>query len=150
MVDVRTEIVIQCPRDEAAAYTADPDRAPEWYQNIRSAEWRTPKPLQVGTRIAFKARFLGRELVYVYEVAEYVRSEKLVMRTAESPFPMETTYEWSDAGDGGTRMKLRNRGEPGAFFKLFAPLMAAAMRKANLKDLQEAKRILESRHGKAK
>jgi len=145
VVDVRTEIVIHCPRGKAAAYTADPDHAPEWYANIRSAEWRTLKPLQVGSRIAFKARFLGRDLAYVYEVIDFVPSEKLVMRTADGPFPMETTYEWTDAANGATRMTLRNRGEPGGFFKLFVPMLAAAMRKANQKDLQKAKQILESR-----
>ena len=65
------------------------------------------------------------------------------MRTAEGPFAMETTYRWSDEGSGATHMSLRNRGEPRGFSKLAAPLMAAAMRRANLKDLARLKSILE-------
>jgi hypothetical protein len=72
-----------------------------------------------------------------------VPDERLVMSTDEGPFPMETTYTWSDAPGEGTRMTLRNRGEPAGFSKLAAPFMAAAMRRANRKDLARLKQLLE-------
>jgi hypothetical protein len=56
---------------------------------------------------------------------------------------METTYTWQDAGDGATRMTLRNRGGPTGFAKLGTPVMASAMRRANRKDLERLKDILE-------
>ena len=143
-VDVRTEIEIARERSEVAAYAADPGNAPDWYQNIESVEWRTPPPLAVGSRLAFAAKFLGRRLAYTYEVVENVPGERFVMRTAEGPFPMETTYTWADAGDGRTRMTLRNAGEPAGFGKIAAPVMARAMRQANTKDLRRLKAILES------
>lgn len=94
MVDVLTEIIIHCTRDQVSEYAANPDKAPEWYVNIQSVQWQTPKPMKVGSKIAFKAQFLGRQLAYVYEIAEYVPGKMLVMRTADGPFPMETTYTW--------------------------------------------------------
>jgi uncharacterized membrane protein len=144
-VDVRTEIEIDRPRTEVAAYAADPDNATAWYQNIRSVEWKTEKPLAVGARVAFVAQFLGRSLTYVYEVSEHVPGERLVMSTDEGPFAMETTYTWDDTAGGATKMRLRNRGEPSGFSKVAAPMKAAAMRRANRKDLQQLKAILESR-----
>ncbi|MGW4828036.1 SRPBCC family protein [Amycolatopsis japonica] len=141
-VDVRTEIVIDAPRDEVAAYAADPSKAPSWYANIRSVEWETPPPLAVGSKIAFVAEFLGRRLAYTYEVTDFVAGERLTMRTAQGPFPMETTYTWTTEG-AGTRMTLRNRGTPTGFTKLAAPLLATKMRKANTTDLHTLKALLE-------
>jgi uncharacterized membrane protein len=104
MVDILTEIQIARPQDVVAEYASNPDNAPEWYVNIKSAEWKTPKPLSVGSQVMFRAQFLGRELQYTYEITEYVPGEKLVMRTAEGPFPMKTTYTWESTENGQTRM----------------------------------------------
>jgi hypothetical protein len=144
-VDVQTEIEIERPRDDVAAYASDPDNATSWYENIKAVEWRSPKPLAVGSRIAFVAEFLGRRLVYTYRVEQIVPGERFVMRTAEGPFPMETTYTWRDTSTGGTRMTLRNRGEPSGFSRVAAPVLAGAMRRANRKDLRRLKAILERR-----
>jgi hypothetical protein len=143
LVDVVTEIEIARRRIDVAAYAADPDNATAWYENIKAVEWQSSRPLAVGTRLAFVARFIGRRLAYTYEVVEFVPAERFVMRTAQGPFPMETTYVWEDAGAGATRMTLRNRGEPAGFVKLTAPILAAAMRRANRKDLERLKAILE-------
>jgi uncharacterized membrane protein len=144
IVDVRTAIVINRPRRGVAAFAGDPSNAPNWYVNIKSVDLKTQPPLGVGSRIAFVAQFLGRRLAYTYEIVDLVPGERLVMRTAEGSFPMETTYTWEPAGDGATRMTLRNRGEPTGFSKFGAPIMAAAMRRANRKDLARLKALLES------
>jgi uncharacterized membrane protein len=143
-VDAQTEIEIDRPRQQVAAYASDPDNATSWYQNIKSVEWKTERPAVLGSRVAFVAQFLGRRLAYTYEVKEFVPGERFVQATAEGPFPMETTYTWHDNRNGGTTMRLRNRGEPSGFSKLTAPMMASAMRRANRKDLARLKKILEA------
>ena len=143
-VDVLTETVIDRPVTAVAAFAGDPVNAPRWYVNIESADLETAPPVAVGSRIAFVARFLGRAMRYTYEVTELIPDERLVMRTAEGPFPMETTYTWHATADGGTRMTLRNRGQPAGVSKLVAPLVVHAMRRANTKDLALLKKLLES------
>jgi hypothetical protein len=142
-VDVVTETTIARPRAEVAEFAADPSNATAWYKNIKAVEWETQPPLQVGSRLRFVARFLGRTLAYTYEVREIRANEQFVMSTAEGPFPMETTYIWEDAGPGATRMTLRNRGEPSGFKKVAAPVMARAMRRAMTKDLERLSAILQ-------
>lgn len=147
MVDVVTEIVINRSCDQVSEYAANPDHAPEWYVNIQSAEWQTPKPLRIGSKIAFKAAFLGKELSYVYQIVEYVPGRKLVMKTADGPFPMETTYTWESVNGQVTHMTLRNRGIPSGFSMIFAPFMALMMKRANNKDLKRLKVLLETAFG---
>jgi hypothetical protein len=140
-VDVLTEAVIPLPVAEVAGFAADPTNAPRWYVNIATVEWLTAPPVEVGSRVAFVARFLGRRIAYTYEVVEYEPLRRLVMRTAQGPFPMETTYTWTEVA-GGTRMTLRNRGTPSGFGTLAAPVLAAAMRRANQKDLRALATVL--------
>ena len=144
-VEVVSAIVIRRPRPVVAAYAADPTHAPEWYVNIDSVDWKTSPPATVGSRVTFVARFLGRTLTYTYEIVELTPGERLVMRTAQGPFPMETSYVWASVTDGETRMTLRNRGMPTGFSALMAPFLSFAMRRANRKDLRRLKEILEQR-----
>jgi len=142
-VDVLTEIVIARPRAVVADFAANPDNAPKWYVNIKSVEWQTEPPLRQGSKVAFVAHFLGRRLAYTYEIVELVAGVRLVMRTSQGPFPMETIYTWQSTATGDTRMTLRNRGAPSGFSRLVAPFMSAAMRQANRKDLLALKQRLE-------
>ncbi len=141
-VDVTVETRIDRPVEEVAAYAGDPGNAPSWYVNIESVRWQTPPPVQVGSRMDFVATFLGRRIEYTYEVVDLVPGERLVMQTAQGPFPMQTTYMWEPA-DGGTRMTLRNTGSPRGFARVTAPVMELAMRRAMSKDLATLKRRLE-------
>jgi hypothetical protein len=143
MVNVSTDILINAPRPRVSAYAASPENAPTWYQNIASSRWLSEPPLAAGSRVAFTAHFLGRTLDYTYEFTTYVPGEMLVMRTSQGPFPMRTTYTWSDEAEG-TRMTLRNDGEPSGFGVLAGALMAPMMRRAMRKDLAKLKSILES------
>ena len=141
-VDVVTDIEIARPRSEVAAFSADPANATQWYRAIRDVTWETPPPLAVGSRVRFRATFLGRMLEYTYEVSEFEPLERLVMGTSDGPFTMQTTYAWTDAGRG-THMSLRNRGEPDGFLRALGAVLEPAMRRANRRDLASLKAVLE-------
>ena len=144
-VDVAVEAVIPYPCEVVAAYAGDPSNAPQWYSNIKSVNWRTPPPVAVGSTMDFVATFLGRRLAYTYEVVELEPGVRLVMRTADGPFPMETTYTWQRV-PGGTLMRLRNRGTPTGFTKITGPVMGKAMKRAMTKDLVRLTQSLQQRH----
>jgi mRNA-degrading endonuclease HigB of HigAB toxin-antitoxin module len=144
MVDVISQIIIKKPLEVVAKYASNPDNAPMWYTNIKSAEWQTPKPLKKGTKVAFTACFLSTSLKYIYEFTDIQPNQKLIMRTAQGPFPMETIYGWKEIDPNTTLMSIQNIGEPKGFSKLFAPFMAFMVRRAINKDLKNIKRIVEN------
>lgn len=143
-VDVVESIVIERPIDEVSAFAGDPSNAPIWYRRIDTAEWQTEPPVMLGSRVTFRARFLGRDLVYTYEIVEYTPGEQLAMRTSAGPFPMSTTYTWRPVGERVTHMTLRNHGEPSGFSRLAAPFMAWSMRRAMRQDLADLRGLLEA------
>jgi uncharacterized protein YndB with AHSA1/START domain len=142
-VDVETHTTINAPLEEVARFAADPSNAPAWYASIRSVEWEGPARVETGARVAFEARFLGRTLRYTYQIVDFVPGERLVMETAQGPFPMQTTYTWAAESNTSTTMTLRNAGEPAGFNRLVAPFLASAMRRANRGDLARLRKILE-------
>ena len=142
-VDVVTEIDIARDRDEVAAFATEPGNATAWYKNITAVDWETPPPLAVGSKLRFRAQFLGRRLEYTYEVREIDPGHRFVMAAVHGPFPMETTYSWEDLAPGRTKMTLRNRGQPSGFAAVTAPVMTLAMRRANEADLRRLKALLE-------
>ena len=143
-VDIQVETTINRPVLVIAAYAGDPSNAPRWYRRIDTAVWVTQPPVQVGSQVTFRAKFLGKELVYTYEIVELTPAVSLTMRTAQGPFPMETTYTWSAITESSTRMTLRNHGQPTGFSKFTAPLMSTAMKRAMTQDLRQLKTILET------
>ena len=143
-LDVGSETVVHRPVDEVAAYAADPTNAPDWYGHIESVEWQTEPVVRVGARAAYLATFLGKRLAYTYEILEYEPGTRLVMRTTESPFPMETAYTWEPV-DGGTRMTLRIQADPSGFSKLVTPFIVGNARRAIADDLESLRTLLEAR-----
>lgn len=133
MVEVVTAIEINRPCGVVAAYAANPENAPAWYSNIKAVRWESDPVVAVGSKVAFRAQFLGKTLDYIYEFTELDPGRKLVMRTANGPFPMQTSYTWEEAGGDSTRMTLRNTGSPAGFpaviSLVMAPMMRPAMRK---------------------
>ncbi|HCH31911.1 MAG TPA: ATPase [Oceanospirillaceae bacterium] len=141
-VDVTTEIEINRPIEAVASFASDPDNVMLWYKNIHTVEWQTQRPLKIGSKVAFVAKFMGRQLSYTYEFVDIRPNQSLTMRTSAGPFPMQTSYTWRAQGNA-TIMTLTNRGEPTGFSKLIAPLMTMAMRKATQNDLARLKALLE-------
>ena len=110
--------------DVVAAYVCDPN-ARAWHKNIESFEWKTePQASRVQGGIRWPLPQTTTRLHH--EITEYVPSVRLVMKTAQGPFPMETTYTFS-AVEGSTQMALRNRGEPAGFSSVWMALALSVM-----------------------
>ncbi|WP_130014501.1 SRPBCC family protein [Serinicoccus sediminis] len=146
-MDVTVATIFDAPRALVAAVSGDPDQAMRWYANIRSVRWRGPAEVVEGARIDFVARFLGRQLAYTYVIVDLVPQERMVMRTEDGPFPMETTYTWWDEEPGGTGrprtgMSVRNAGRPSAMTTLASGAVTLGMKRAMRRDLERLRLVL--------
>ncbi len=87
-VDVTTEIEIAAPRALVAEFAADPDNATKWYRNIKKIEWRSDKPLRVGSLIAFVAEFMGRSIAYTRDTLVTTSTPSLLLLTGDPASPL--------------------------------------------------------------
>jgi hypothetical protein len=140
-IDIRAEVVIRRPRDQVAAYMADPAHDPLWIGGVREARLEGDPPLAVGSRVARVAMFLGRRIEYVNEVVE-LGPGRLDMRSVVAPFPMRVTYELEER-DGATAVSNRVRGDAHGFFSVASPLLAPLVRRSVQRDLERLRAILE-------
>lgn len=142
-VDVSTQIVIDRPAAEVAAYAMDPEHAPRWYGGIRAVEWKGEPGVRPGARVVFIAQFLGRRLAYEFEIGEAVPGERLVLRSVDGPFPLETRYTFESLDGGRTRVTQRHSARPAGFAQLASRVLMYAMHRPNAKDLELLKALLE-------
>ena len=93
-VDVLTETVDPPSGGRGGGYAGDPGNAAEWYVNIAVVKWLTPPPVR-GRQPHGLRRRVPRPPARLHLRGGRARARpRLVMRTADGPFPMETTYTW--------------------------------------------------------
>jgi uncharacterized membrane protein len=144
MTDVSVETLVARPRHAVAAYASDPANDADWIGALTEVRVLTDPPFGVGSRVLRVASFLGRRIEYVNEVTELDPGRRLAMRSVKAPFPMTVVYEWEDAGDGATRMRIRAGGDASGFYRVAGPLLSRAVRRGIEGDLERLRRALES------
>jgi hypothetical protein len=145
MVAVTTDIVINLPREKVAEFATNPDTVYLWYAPIRSVEWQSPPPLQVGSKLAVTIEWFGLLLQNSFQVVEYIPGQKLIVRSVNEIFQLEITLGWHAIDGRTTRMTIRSRGLPVGFSKVLTPLIAWVVKRINHRDLKFLKRLLEKR-----
>lgn len=141
--EMTTEIEIDRPRSEVAAFASDPDNTVAWLRRTKSVEWQTPRPIAVGSRVAYVGQFLGRRLEQVYEVAAIVPGERLVMKLHGGRDLIEMIYTWRDSPAGGTVMTLRERAELSWPMRINLSLIRPVIRRVSRRSLERLKAVLE-------
>ncbi|MGD9935765.1 MAG: SRPBCC family protein [Dehalococcoidia bacterium] len=143
-IDVTAEVVISQPRDAVAAWVCDPANDLRWIRALSHAEKQGDGAFGIGTRVERTAKMMGRPMTYTTEVVAFKPASHLGMKTVSGPFPMVVDYHFDDAGDGHTRVRVRNRGGKGPLFALFGPLIGRMVNGRVQGDLEQMKRVLES------
>lgn len=143
-IDIQTQVLIQRPRAEVAAFMFDPRNDAMWTTGVIECRPLAEGPLRPGVRVERISKFLGRRFGYEYEVVAADEEGFVEMRVAQ-PFPMHIRYELEEACAGGTVARIRAQGDAGGFFRMAAPLLGRMVRRNITNDLETLKEYLEAR-----
>ena len=144
MVDVKTEIIINLPKEKVAEFVSDPGNAPSWCFQVKSVEWNQDAPLRAGAKIVFNEPGTRRYQQYICEVVEIIPNQKMVVKLRNSNMRMETVVAWQAINENTTCMTVWSRGIPRAFSRIFTPFTALAIRNTSRRNLKQLKRMLET------
>jgi len=135
-VDITASVHIDRDPATVAAFMTDPANDPRWIGGLRTAELLGEPPVTIGSQVRRVASFLGRRVEYVNEVRE-LDATHLDMRSIKAPFPMQITYRFDPAPEGGTAVSNHVRG---GGLRLLNPFV----RRNVQRDLERLRDLLES------
>jgi uncharacterized membrane protein len=141
MIRITVEVVIHRPISEVGAFFADVQNTAQWAVGVSDIQGENPP--RVGAPVSWKQTFLGRQDTWAMVITEFEPNQTLAMKSTTTAFPIMYRYTFAPVA-GGTRVTAYAESEPGGFFKVAEPLVAAVAKRQlhasleNLKDLLEA------------
>ncbi len=145
MISIRNEIVINKPILEVSNYASDPTNSIKWCKRIISVQWKTPKPIQLNSKISYKSKFMGGLISYTYEVVFFQENKKLMVKIKEGVLPLSTTFHWNSIDENSTIMTITTVGKPKMFSSILSPFVSLVMKQRSQKDLKKLKETLENK-----
>lgn len=129
---------------EVFAFFADASNNPRWQNGMTSCEWSTEGPIEVGSKYTQHARFMGRDVVSIFEVTKFEPGRLIRIETIESTFPIQVTrtVESIDAGSCTVSANISGGPEKG-IMKWLEPLAAAKAQKSVDADYDRLVQLLE-------
>lgn len=143
-IDFTTETVIDRSAGEVFAFVSDVANNPRWQNGMRSCTWTSPPPHTEGSTYDQIARFLGRDIVSKFVVAEFEAGKMIRFVTTESPFPIDERRTVTPISDERSQIRVHLQGDASRVFRLFAPLLSGMVGRSVTKDYQRLKALLES------
>jgi hypothetical protein len=136
--------VINRPAPEVFAFVSDVSNNPRWQKGQVSCRWTSPPPVGIGSTYEQEARFLGRRVLSTFAVVEYEPGRSVTIQTVESSFPIRVQRSVEPIDERRSRVVAEITGEPGGFFRLFAPLVRRIAQRSVDADYDRLKVLLES------
>lgn len=136
---------IRRPADLVFEFFADASNNPRWQKGMRSCEWISDPPIGVGSTYEQRARFMGREVVSVFEVTAFEPGRLIEIETVESTFPIKVRREVTPTDETTCRVSAEIGGGPEKGpMKWLEPLMARRAQSSIEQDYDRLVQLLES------
>ncbi len=143
--DVTASQEVEAPPERVSAVEFDPTRDPEWIGGVDKAEWLTPPPIGVGSKVRRIGGFMGRPIEWIMLVEAFEPARLVAMRAEKSPFPMQVDYVLEPV-DGGrrTRASIRIRAAGGrGMYGMPGFVLGPMVRRSVGADLRRLRDIVE-------
>ena len=121
-------IPVSVTRSAAFAYLSRFDRAADWDPGVEAGEMLTPEPVEVSSRFRLVARFFGRRIPLDYEIIEYDRDERIVLRAENRSVRSVDTLTFED-DDNGSAVVYDARLDAKGIARLAEPLLSVVFRR---------------------
>lgn len=141
-VDAAADIEIAADPADIAAVMFDPARESDWMGAVTGVEVIDPA-LVAGARVRHSGRLMNQDFTWTTEVETVHFPHVLVLRVSDGPLVGTMRYDIQRSGSG-SRVRMRNVGEPGAALS-FVPvsMVVGPLQSAMLADLERLKAIVE-------
>jgi carbon monoxide dehydrogenase subunit G len=141
VIRIEHSLEISRPPEDVFAVLVDLDRLPDWQSS--AIEARSDGPLELGSHVHEKRRFLGRELADELEVVAFDPPRRLTLRSQGGPLRLTVDHELVPNG-GGTRLTVVASGKPGGVMKFAGPMIERRAREEIRSDFDRLKELLET------
>lgn len=139
MIEYTDTVHIDAPPSAVWAVITDADRAPEWMSIVSESE--RDGPLEPGTKVRSKAKFVGVPLNVENEITEADEPHRYALH-GTTPFPTTLVFELSEA-DGGTDVTATTKVDPGKFFPVPGAVLKRQVKKQMQADSKSLKKLVE-------
>jgi carbon monoxide dehydrogenase subunit G len=141
VIRIEHSLEISRPPEDVFAVLVDLDRLPDWQSSAIAAS--SDGPLELGSLVHEKRRFLGRELADELEVVAFDPPRRLTLRSQGGPVRLTIDHELEPNG-GGTRLSVVASGKPGGMMKFAGPMIERTAREEIRSDFARLKELLET------
>jgi carbon monoxide dehydrogenase subunit G len=141
VIRIEHSLEISRPPEEVFALLVDLDRLPNWQSS--AIEAGSDGPLELGSLVHEKRRFLGRELADELEVVAFDPPRRLTLRSQGGPLKLTVDHELESNG-AGTRLTVVASGKPSGVMKFASPMIERTAREEIRGDFTRLKELLET------
>lgn len=142
-VDVAADIEISADPADIAAVMFDPAREAEWMSAVTGVEVLDPA-LVPGARVRHQGRVMSQDFTWMTEVETVHFPHVLTLRVSDGPLVGTMRFEIQRYG-AGSRVRMRNVGDPGAPLSFVpAAMVTGPLRAQMTADLERLKALVET------
>ena len=143
MTRVEVAVTVARPADVAFAWLSNFEKAPLWQSGVVEAHFTSSPPLHIGSTYTQRSKFLGRDILFNFEIIDYEPNRRIEFKAVSGTFPVHIV-RWVEPAPEGAVVHALIRGDATGLFKLAGPLLDRMTQRQIEGDYARLKQVLET------